>query len=300
VLSRKRSLYTTRRLLEAARSAGHDADAADPLACWLVCGERAPHIYYKSDRRKVSEVDVVLPRIGSSITDYGLAVVNQFEMMEIPVVNSSAAIRRSRDKLRTLQFLSRHDIDIPKTVIARGPGQIQAALRVVGGPPVVLKLLQGTQGIGVMLAETLEGLESILHTVWSLGHNLLIQEFVAESRGRDIRALVVGGRVVAAMKRIAPLGEFRSNIHRGGSGRLVHLSPEYERVAVESARIMELDVAGVDLLESRRGPKVIEINSSPGFEGLEKATGADIAGAIVQHTVARGHERDRCLPALRS
>lgn len=300
VLSRKRTLYTTRRIVESAEAQGHEALVADPLGCWLVCGKGAPYVSYKSARRKLSEVDVVLPRIGSSITDYGLAVVNQFEMMEIPVVNVSAAIRRSRDKLRSLQFLSRHDIDIPKTVIARGPGQIQAALRVVGGPPVVLKLLQGTQGVGVMLAETVEALESILHTVWSLGHNLLIQEFVAESRGRDIRALVVGGTVVAAMKRIAPLGHFRSNIHRGGSGRVVRLSPEYERAAVESARIMDLEIAGVDLLESRSGPKVIEVNSSPGFEGLEKATGIDIARTIVTHTASRGGARVTAVAAGRS
>ncbi len=287
ILSRKKSLYTTRRLVQAAEQRGHEAVVVDPTACWIVCGRREPVLFYKADRRKLGELDVVLPRIGSSITDYGLAVVRQFEMMGVPVVNGSSAIGRSRDKLRSLQFLSRHDVDIPRTVMARGPAQLQGALKIVGGPPVVLKLIQGTQGIGVMLAETAPALESILHTLWSLGQNILIQEFIAESKGKDVRALVVGGRVVAAMKRTARMGDFRSNIHRGGSGRIVRLSPDYERAAVEAARIMELQVAGVDMLESRTGPKVIEINSSPGFEGLEQATGTDIAGTLIDHALGQ-------------
>jgi len=291
ILSRKRTLYTTRRLVDTARALGHRAVVADPLACWLACGRKEPAVYYGTARKRVSGFDVVLPRIGTSITDYGLAVVNQFDMLGVPVVNMAYAIQRSRDKLRSLQFLSRHDIDIPRTVMARGPGQLQTVLRNVGGPPVVLKLVQGTQGVGVMLAETEEQFTSIVHTLWSLGQNILIQEFVAESRGRDIRAMVVGDRVVAAMKRTARVGDFRSNIHRGGSGRGVRLAPEYETAALESARIMGLHVAGVDMLESRSGPKVIEINSSPGFEGLEKATGVDVARAIVEYAVSYARAR---------
>ena len=286
VLSRRRTLYTTRRLCEAATAAGHAATVIDPMECWLVCGAGAD-LYSKSNRRRLEDVDVVLPRIGSSIPEFGLGVVQQFETMGIPVVNSSEAIRRSRDKFRSLQFLAQNDVHIPRTAIVRGSGQIRAALRAVGGLPVVLKLRQGTQGIGVMLAESLEALEAILHTLWSLGQDLLVQEFVAESRGCDIRALVVGGRVVAAMTRTAPAGEFRSNIHRGGSGRIVQLTSEYERVAVEAVRIMGLGVAGVDLLESRSGPKVIEVNASPGFEGLERATRSDLASEIIRHVAGR-------------
>jgi ribosomal protein S6--L-glutamate ligase len=291
VLSRRSTLYSTRRLVESAQALGHEAVVVDPLECWLVCGRREPAVYYGASRRKVSGFDVVVPRIGSSITDYGLAVVNQFDMLGVPVVNMAYAIARSRDKLRSLQFLSRHDIDIPKTVMARGPGHLKTALETVGGPPVVLKLIQGSQGIGVMLAETVEALESILHTLWHLGHNILIQEFIGESRGRDIRAFVVGDRVVAAMKRTARVGDFRSNIHRGGSGKLVRLPRAYERAALESVRIMGLHVAGVDMLESKAGPKVIEINSSPGFEGLEKATGVDVGRAVVEYAAAHALSR---------
>jgi ribosomal protein S6--L-glutamate ligase len=291
LLSRKRTLYTTRRLIEAAKQLGHKASVVDPLECWIVCGRKEPTLYHGSKKRKLNGVDVVLPRIGSSITDYGLAVVNQFDMMGVPVVNMAYAISRSRDKLRSLQFLSRHDIDIPKTVMARDPSQLETGLQIVGGPPVVLKLIRGTQGIGVMLAETPAALESILHTIWSLGENILIQEFIAESKGRDIRALVLGDRVVAAMRRTASVGDFRSNLHRGGTGKIVPLPEPYERVAVECARIMGLHLAGVDMLESKDGPKVIEINSSPGFEGLEKATGVDVAKAIIEYSVAFGSRR---------
>ena len=291
ILSRRATLYSTRRLVDAAAALGHEAVVVDPLECWLVCGRREPSVYYGASRRKVAGFDVVVPRIGSSITDYGLAVVNQFDMLGVPVINMAYAIARSRDKLRSLQFLTRHDIDIPKTVMARGPSHLRTALEVVGGPPVVLKLVKGTQGIGVMLAESEAALESILHTLWHLGHDILVQEFIVESRGRDIRALVVGDRVVAAMKRTARVGDFRSNLHRGGSGRAFRLPQAYERAALESARIMGLHVAGVDMLESRTGPKVIEINSSPGFEGLERATGVDVARAVVEY--ASAHARSR-------
>jgi ribosomal protein S6--L-glutamate ligase len=281
ILSRRRTLYSTKRFVETAREMGHRPMVVDPLNCFLVCGSRNPSVYHKNSHKRLDDVDVVLPRIGASITEYGLAVVNHFEMLGIPVINTAQAISQSRDKLRSLQLLARHAIDIPKTVMARTPAQISRALQEVGGPPVVLKLVQGTQGIGVMLAETQTALEAILDTLWGLGQNILIQEFIPESRGRDIRALVVGGRVVASMRRIARVGEFRSNIHRGGEGRLVKLPTEYERVAIESARVTGLTVAGVDMLESRMGAKVIEINSSPGFEGLEAATGLDIARLIL-------------------
>lgn len=290
ILSRKRTLYATRRLVEAAQQRGHDAVVLDPTACWIVCDENIPSVHPKAD-----PIDVVLPRIGGPVSDYSLAVVRQFEMTGVPVVNGSTAIGCSRDKLMSLQLLSQHGIDIPKTVMARGPAHLQGALGIVGGPPVVLKLVHGSQGIGVMLAETGEALESVLHTLWSLGQNILIQEFVAESRGRDIRALVVGNRVVAAMKRTARVGDFRSNIHRGGSGRIVRLSSSQERLALQAARVLGLEVAGVDMLESCVGPKVLEINSSPGFEGLEQATGLDIAGTIVEHAFerSRGTVRER-------
>lgn len=291
ILSRRATLYSTRRLVEAAAARGHEGTVADPLDCWLVCGRRTPTVHLGAEATPVEDVGVVLPRIGTSITDYGLAVVNQFDMMGVPVVNMSYAIARSRDKLRSLQFLSRHDIGIPKTVMVRGPEQMQAALRIVGGPPVVVKLLQGSQGVGVMLAETEQALDAILHTLWSLGQNILVQEFVAESRGRDVRALVVGDRVVAAMRRTAPMGDFRSNIHRGGTGRPLRLVPEFERAAVEATRIMGLHLAGVDMLESKSGPKVVEINSSPGLEGLEKTTKTDVAGAIVDYAVAYAASR---------
>ena len=296
ILSRRRTLYSTRRFVETARASGHRPMVVDPLNCFLVCGSR-PSIYHKNSRKRLDDVDVVLPRIGASITEYGLAVVNHFEILGVPVVNGAQAIAQSRDKLRSLQILAQHHIDIPKTVMARTPAQIERALQEVGGPPVILKLIQGAQGIGVMLAETQTSLEAILDTLWGLGQNILIQEFIPESRGRDIRAIVVGGEVVAAMRRVARVGEFRSNIHRGGEGRLVRLSAEYERVAIEAARVTGLLLAGVDMLESRSGPKVIEINSSPGFEGLEAATKQDIARTILDfaflHATRQGRSRVR-------
>ena len=286
ILSRKRSLYSTRRLLETAREMGHTPRAVDPLDCWLHLGRKAPSVYYREGRHPLREVDVVIPRIGASITEYGLAVVNQFDMMGVPLINNSQPIARSRDKLRSLQLLTRHDVDIPRTVIARNPGQIRSAIKLVGGLPVILKLQRGTQGVGVMLADRVEQVESIIETVWNLGQDILIQEFVKESEGRDIRALVVGDRVVAAMRREARIGEFRANIHRGGGAVGMALPPAYERAALMATRVMALQVAGVDLLESNSGPKVMEINSSPGFEGLEAATGIDAARAIVDYAVS--------------
>ena len=293
ILSRKRTLYTTRRLVSAARRQGHTAVVADPLACHMGIGPRFNTIYHRSPRKQLTDVDVVIPRIGASITEYGLAIVNQFDIMGVPLINNSVPIARSRDKLRCLQLLSRHGVDIPRTVMARTPAQIERAVRLVGGCPVVLKLLQGAQGLGVLLAETPQQVESLLDTFWGMNQNLLVQEYIRESSGRDVRALIVGGQVVAAMRRTALAGEFRSNIHRGGAGSLIDLEPEYERLAVQATAIVGLQVAGVDLLESSRGPKVIEINSSPGFEGLEAAGSRDIAGTIVRYAVDYARQKMR-------
>ena len=290
ILSRKRTLYSTHRLIEVAETMGHTVQVMDPLKCNLVIDRNKPTMFHA--REEVTDVDVVMPRIGATITDFGLAVVNHFDMMGVPVVNSATSIARTRDKLRCLQLLTRHDIDIPRTVMFRNPNHLLGALERVGGVPVILKLLQGTQGIGVMIAETRESVESVIETMWGLGQNILIQEFVHESKGRDVRALVVGRRVIAAMRRKARVGEFRSNIHRGGLGALVELDDVSQHAAVEATRVMGLEVAGVDLLESARGPKVMEINSSPGFEALERATGQDIARVMIEHAAAFSR-RDR-------
>jgi ribosomal protein S6--L-glutamate ligase len=232
---------------------------------------------------EVAGYDVVVPRIGASITDYGLAVLGFFERHGVPSVNSALAIARSRDKLRALQSLSAHDVGIPRTVMARDPQAIRAAVDAVGGTPVIIKLLQGTQGVGVMIAESPQAVESTLNTLWGLGQNIILQEFIAESRGRDLRAVVVGGQLVGAMHRTARAGDFRSNLHRGGAGKRAALDEHYTRAAIEAARIMGLDVAGVDLLESRDGPRVIEVNSSPGLRGIERAAGVDVAARIIEH-----------------
>ena len=286
ILSRRRSLYTTRRLVETALKLGHEARVLNPLHCFLVLSRRAPEIHYRGLEAGTLHLDVVLPRIGASITEHGLAVVNQFDMMGVPLVNNAQPIARSRDKLRSLQLLSRAGIDIPKTVMVSDPSQIHRALAIVGGPPAVLKVVKGTQGIGVILAETEQAALTVLETFWNLGMNILVQEFIEESEGRDIRALVVGDRVVTAMRRQAGIGEFRSNVHRGGTGTVVDLPESYRTAALEATRVMGLQLAGVDMLESQSGPKVLEINSSPGFEGLERWTGVDIAAAIIEFAVA--------------
>lgn len=282
LLSKNAKLYSTRRLVEAAQEAGHEILVIDPLDCSLALGGEGPDILFRGE--PLRDVDVVLPRIGTNITEYGVAVVAQFGMMGIPVVNDASAIMRSRDKLRCLQLLARKGIDIPKTVVARNPRNIAKAIELVDGTPVILKLLQGTQGVGVMIAESRQAVESVLDTLWGLGQNILIQQFVAESKGRDIRALVLGDRVVAAMERRARTGEFRSNIHRGGEGEIVKLDARYTRAAVEATRVVGLQIAGVDMLVSKDGPKVMEINSSPGFEGLEKATHRDVARLVIDFT----------------
>jgi ribosomal protein S6--L-glutamate ligase len=281
ILSRGPRLYSTRRLLEACAKRGHEARVLDTLAFSIDVAEGAPGLQYRD--RPVVGWDAVIPRIGASITFFGTAVVRQFEQMGVFCANSSQAISVSRDKLRSVQVLSRHRIGIPKTSFVRRRDAILPAIRRMGGPPVVIKLLEGTQGTGVMLADTTRIAEAIIETLQEAKQNVLIQEFVEESRGRDVRAFVVGSRVVAAMRRIARGDEFRSNFHRGARVEAVNLDTEYERTAIHAAQILGLRVAGVDLLESGSGPRVVEVNSSPGIEGIEAATGVDVAGAIVEH-----------------
>ncbi len=293
ILSRNPSLYSTRRLIDAATRRGHQALVLDPLQCSLVLGKGRPEIYYRALDGRLPEIGVVLPRIGASITQHGLAIVKQFERLGIPVVNEARSIARSRDKLRALQLLDGAGIDIPRTVMARHPSQIRRALEIVGGPPAILKLLRGTQGVGIILAETEQVAQQVLETFWALGMNILVQEFVEESEGRDVRALVIGNRVVAAMRRQARLGEFRSNVHRGATGTAVRLPASYSRVALRAARIMRLQFAGIDMLESHHGPRVLEVNSSPGLEGLETCSGVDLAGAVVEYAIAFARRRCR-------
>ncbi len=284
ILSRKRSLYSTRRLVEAAKERSCRAVVLDTLRCNLILSTKGPRMVYRGV--EVRNIDVVIPRIGASITSYGLAVVSQLDMMGIPVVNNAVPIARSRDKLRCLQLLSRFGLQIPRTVMAHDRSSVQKLVDEVGGLPAIVKLIRGTQGVGVMIASTMQEVQTMLNTFWDLGQEIFIQEFVAESKGRDIRALVVGDRVVAAMRRKAKKGEFRSNLHRGGEGRPVELPKAYEDAAVRAAQILGLEICGVDMLESKTGPTIMEVNSSPGFEGLEKATGKDIAGAMIDHALA--------------
>lgn len=283
ILSRKRSLYSTSRLVQAARVRGHRALVLDTLRCNLILEKSLPRMLFRGV--EVRGIDVVIPRIGASITSYGLAVVNHFDMMNVPVVNNSGPIARSRDKLRCLQLLAQNGIDVPRTVMARDRKNIRQLLDEVGGLPAIIKLIRGTQGVGVMIAHSYAEVQSILDTFSALDQDIVLQEFVAESKGRDVRALVVGDRVVGAMRRQARRGEFRSNIHRGGRGKPLELPADWAAAAVKAAQVIGLEIAGVDMLESKDGPKIMEINSSPGFEGLEKATGLDVAGAMIDHAV---------------
>jgi ribosomal protein S6--L-glutamate ligase len=279
ILSRKATLYSTSRLTAACRQRGADVAVLDPLRCVVKVSKKRPEVFHDGER--VTGVDGVVPRIGASITLYGLAVLRQFEMMGVFPANESQAISRSRDKLRSLQLLSRHDIGIPPTAFARRREDVRSAIRKVGGAPVILKLLEGTQGVGVILAESVKSAESVLDAMSSLGQNILIQAYVEEAAGTDYRAIVVGGRVVAAMSRHAGEGEFRSNLHRGGTAVGVELEPSYAATAVHAAEVLGLNIAGVDMLPSKDGPVVLEVNSSPGLEGIEGATGIDVAGAII-------------------
>lgn len=281
ILSQGPRLYSTRRIREAAEARGHKVRVLDPLKFSLDVEKKNPHVWYREKR--VENFDAVIPRVGASITFFGTAVVRQYEQMGVFCLNTSSAIATSRDKLRAFQILSRHNIGIPKTAFVRQRASVMPAIERVGGAPVIIKLLEGTQGIGVILADTSKIAEAIVETLQSTKQNVLIQNFVEESRGRDVRAFVVGGRVVAAMRRQALGAEFRSNVHRGGVAVPVQLEPEYERTAVMAAQILGLRVAGVDMLESKQGPQVMEVNSSPGLEGIEAATGVDIAGEMIKH-----------------
>jgi len=285
ILSRAPRAYSTRRLREAAEARGCDVKVLDTLKFSIDLEQGNPRLYFRS--KELSHYDAVLPRIGASITFFGMAVVRQFEQMEVFCANSSTGIANSRDKLRSLQILSRHEIGIPATTFVRDRNDVLPAIERVGGAPVVIKLLEGTQGVGVILADTSNVAEAIIETLQSTRQNVLVQKFVAESRGKDIRAFVVGDRVVAAMRRVAKGQEFRSNVHRGGSAEPVDLDEDYEQVAVRAAQIMGLRVAGVDMLEGADGPKIMEVNSSPGLEGIEGATGRDIAGAVIDYIAAQ-------------
>lgn len=281
ILSRQPELYSTRALVEAGRQRGHSMHVMDTLQFDIRVSRRNPQLFYQGE--PVEPPDAVIPRIGASITFFGLAVVRQFEMMGIYCVNESQAIARSRDKLRCLQILSRHDIGLPPTVYTRQAEHIPDCIKQVEGPPVVVKLLQGTQGVGVVLAETAAAASSVIEAFQGLDQNILIQKFIKEARGADIRALVVGRKVIASMKRQASAGEFRSNLHRGGRARQVKLSPEYRKTALAAARVLGLRVAGVDMIESHEGPMVMEVNSSPGLEGIQMTTGIDVASSVIEH-----------------
>jgi ribosomal protein S6--L-glutamate ligase len=281
ILSRNPKLYSTKRLREAAVARGHDAKVMNTLSFSIEVARGDPSLYFKS--KKLPRFDAVIPRIGASITFFGTAVVRQFEQIGTFCINPSHAISVSRDKLRALQVLSRHRLGIPKTLFVRDTSEILPGIERLGGAPVVVKLLEGTQGIGVILADSTKIAEAVIETLSGPAQmNVLLQEFVKESKGRDVRAFVVGDRVVAAMRRIAKGDEFRSNVHRGGMAEAVDLDEEYRRTAVHAAQIIGLRVAGVDMLEGKDGPVIMEVNSSPGLEGIEGATGVDIAGEIVR------------------
>lgn len=279
ILSRNAKLYSSRRLAEAAKQRGHDVSVVNPLKCYMDITSMRPGIYYRGEQLR--GFDAVIPRIGASITFYGTAVLRQLEMMGVYPVNESVAIGRSRDKLRSLQLLARKGIGLPVTGFAHDVDDTDELIKLVGGAPLVVKLLEGTQGKGVVLAETKKAAESVIDAFRELNANFLVQEFIKEAGGSDIRALVIGEKVVAAMMRTAKEGEFRSNLHRGGSARVIKLTPEERSTAVRAAKTMGLNVAGVDILRSNHGPVIMEVNSSPGLEGIELATGKDVAGQII-------------------
>jgi ribosomal protein S6--L-glutamate ligase len=285
ILSRSLKVYSTRRLKEAAINRGHDAKVLDTLKFAIDLERGTPDLYFK--QKQLSHYDAVLPRIGASITYFGTAVVRQFQEMDVFCANTAHGILNSRDKLRSLQILSRHNIGIPRTTFVRDKNDVLPAIERVGGAPVVIKLIEGTQGIGVLLAETVKQAESIIELLQSQKQNVLIQKFVAESKGKDIRAFVVGDQVVAAMRRVAQGQEFRSNVHRGGMAEPVELDEAYVQTAIRCTQILGLSVAGVDMLEGKDGPQVMEVNSSPGLEGIETCTGLDVAGAVIDYIAAQ-------------
>lgn len=281
ILSRKHSLYSTRRLVEAAQERGHTADVVDTLRCYMNISSSSPNVHFKGQILKV--YDAVIPRIGASVTFYGAAVIRQLEMMGVFCVNDSVAITRARDKLRSLQILSKKGIGMPVTGFAHSMAEIEDLIRMVGGPPLVIKFLEGTQGIGVILVETTNAARSVLEAFLGLKVNIMVQEFIREAHGADLRCFVVGGKVVAAMMRQAKSPEeFRSNLHRGGSAVPVELTEEERKMAVRAAHIIGLNIAGIDMIRSNRGPLIMEVNASPGLEGIERTTGVNVAGEIIK------------------
>ncbi|AUC83134.1 30S ribosomal protein S6--L-glutamate ligase [Lacinutrix sp. Bg11-31] len=280
ILSRNAHLYSTKRLIEAAKKRKHEVEVIDPLMCDIIIEKKNPKVIFKG---RTLECDAIIPRIGASVTFYGTAVVRQFEMMKVFSAVESQALVRSRDKLRSLQVLSRAGLGMPKTVFSNYAKDVQSMIEYVGGAPLVIKLLEGTQGLGVVLAETNNAAESVIEAFNGLQARVIVQEFIRESKGADLRAFIVDGVVVGAMKRQGKEGEFRSNLHRGGSANIIELSDEEENAALKAAKSLGLGICGVDLLQSARGPLVLEVNSSPGLEGIETATKKDIASTIIRY-----------------
>ncbi|MEH6791450.1 30S ribosomal protein S6--L-glutamate ligase [Parasphingorhabdus sp.] len=280
MLARNPNLYSHKRLVEAAEARGHVLDILNTTRCTVNIASHRPTITYNGDR--LEGYEAVIPRIGASITNYGTAVLRQFEMAGVWPLNESVAIGRSRDKLRSMQIFAKYGLGLPLTAYANDPKQAEEIIRAVNGPPVVIKLLEGTQGIGVVLAETMSSAKSVIEAFRGANVNILVQEFIKEAGGTDIRALVVGGKVIAAMKRTGAADDFRSNLHRGGSAQIVKITPEERLTALRAAKHMGLNVCGVDMLRSNHGPVIMEVNSSPGLEGIENATGKDVAGQIIE------------------
>ncbi|GAB4141903.1 MAG: 30S ribosomal protein S6--L-glutamate ligase [Planctomycetaceae bacterium] len=293
ILSRRPSLYSTKRLKEAGQARGHDIRVVDYLRCYMDITAHRPQVLYQGEPLRV---DAIIPRIGASKTFYGTAVVRQFEMMNVFVVNESQAISRSRDKLRCLQLLARDGVGLPVTGFAHSTKDIESLIKIAGGAPLVIKLIEGTQGVGVILAETKKAAEAVIEAFRGLDANILVQEYIKEAGGADIRCFVVGNRVIASMKRQGAPGEFRSNLHRGGTAERIRITPEERATAKRACKTMGLNVAGVDILRSNHGPVVMEVNSSPGLEGIEEATGLDIAGKIIdfiEKNAKPGRQRTR-------
>ena len=296
ILSRNAELYSTQRLVEAIEAKGHEAKVIDHLKCDIIIEQDKPDIFYKGE--SLSDLDAVIPRIGASVTFYGTAVVRQFEMMKKFTAVHSQALVRSRDKLRSLQILARSGVGLPKTVFTNYSKEVNKLIDSVGGAPLIVKLLEGTQGYGVVLAPTKKAAQSIIEAFHSMKARVIVQEFVSESKGADIRAFVVDGKVVGAMKRQGKEGEFRSNLHQGGSSSLIKLTKREREAALTAAQAMGLPIAGVDMLQSERGPLILEVNSSPGLEGIEKTTGKDIAGAVARYVISQTEELKK-KPAVR-
>lgn len=281
ILSRNPSLYSTNRLREAAEQKGHHVRIVDHVKCDIVIERKNPQVYYNGEPLK--NIDAIIPRIGASVTFYGAAVIRQFEMMGVFSTTESQGLVRSRDKLRSLQILTRAQVDMPKTIFTNYSRDVESVVKAVGGAPCIIKLLEGTQGLGVVLAESKKAAVAVIESFNTLKARVIIQEFIADASGVDIRAFIVNGKVVGAMRRVAGEGEFRSNLHRGGVAEIIELSEQEEATAIEAAKALGLAVAGVDMLPSKRGPLVIEVNSSPGLEGIEGATGYDIASEFIDY-----------------